>query len=182
MGILDSSKVTLISTDTYEVGPAVGGVYMNLYNYSGIASDYIYRINDTELCINFCSKVLNGNFNSILIGGLGLGAVPQYIAENTSCEIIDIIELNQDIIDTMTSFDVYSPKLNIVRGDLFNFTPTKTYDVIMFDIWTPEFFNPSINSEVENLRTLYNSYLNENGFMYFPILGINGGQDTFNKI
>jgi hypothetical protein len=182
MGILDSSKITVTITDNYQVGRAVGGVYMNFYNYVPSLPDYIHRIDDNSLFLGGFSKVLNNDYTSILIGGLGLGAVPQYIAENHLCETIDIIELNPDLINTMSGFEVYDPKINIIEGDIFTYTPVQGYDVIMFDIWSIFSINETFNSTVETLSTKYNTYLNQNGFLYFPILGVNGGQDTFPKI
>ena len=92
-------------------------------------------LDDSQGYIDFFRRLPNLSFDSILIGGLGLGALPQYLATQTSCSVIDVIEKDSVLSDSLSGMNVLDPKINILQGDIFNFTPTTTYDLIVFDIW-----------------------------------------------
>ena len=113
--------------------------------------------------LGFTPELLDKQFNSILIGGLGLGIIPFVVQD--FCTTVDIIEINTDIINVNQQLNVLDSKINIIEGDIFNFQPTKTYDVIVLDIWYS-----NISEEiVETLNSIYLPFLNEGGFLYYPI-------------
>ncbi len=123
--------------------------------------------NDSEIYINdYAKNIKDLNFSSILFGGLGLGVLPFLCQDSTTT--IDIIENDQEIINLTTGIGHLNSNVNIVNDDIFNFTPTKTYDVILIDIWSVADMT-LINPQVTTLTEKYSNYLNENGILYFPI-------------
>lgn len=111
----------------------------------------------------FTPELLDKEFDSILIGGLGLGIIP-FVVQNF-CSTIDIIESNLDIINLNQQLNVLNSKVNIIEGDIFTFQPAKTYDVIVMDIW----YRPISEEMVGTLNSIYLPFLNEGGFLYYPI-------------
>ena len=74
-------------------------------------------------------------FDKILIGGLGLGLLPQYAKEVKNCSVIDVIENNQELIDYV---DYLESPINVIKGDALSYTPSKKYDLILIDLWWKE--------------------------------------------
>jgi hypothetical protein len=111
----------------------------------------------------FTPELLDKEFTSILIGGLGLGIIP--LAVQNFCTTVDVIENSTDIIEINTELDVLNSNVSVIEGDIFTFQPTKTYDVIVMDIW----YRPTTVEEVETLNSIYLPFVNEGGFLYYPI-------------
>ena len=104
------------------------------------------------------------NFDSILISGLGIGIVPLICQKTTN--IIDVVEVDEEIIDFVSGLNHLQSNVNIINGDINYFTPTRQYDVIIFDHWGVS----ALESEKENLTSIYQEYLNPNGILTFPII------------
>lgn len=108
---------------------------------------------------NVYQKYRNLNFNTCLISGLGeLQLIPKWIQkEYPKCKL-DILELD------------YGKKsdLEVIYEDVFKFIPQIKYDLIIHDIWYAG--TPGYREEIEFLKTKYFPYLNENGFMSFPMI------------
>ena len=168
MGILNQNLVSDVTTDNFYIRKRYGDVYLHFYNGNYINDGYGYA----EFFRRFHTQPSGSlTFDSILIGGLGLGTVPQYIALETSCSIIDVIEQDPLLISTISDMGVLDPKISIAEGDIFTYTPTKTYDLITFDIWWDSNGdeNTHFHDIIDSLLTQYNPYLNEGGNIYFPI-------------
>ena len=104
------------------------------------------------------------SFNKILIGGLGLGLLPEYAKSVKNCSIIDVIENNQELIDYI---DFLEPPINIIKGDALSYTPDKKYDLILIDLWWEK---EDITQEIQdNIKNNYNSHLENNGKIVLPI-------------
>jgi hypothetical protein len=91
----------------------------------------IYNEDNIDFIKYFYRKLFDFNFNSILISGLGIGIVP-LICQNTT-NIIDVVEVDEEIIDFVSGFNHLQSNVNIINGDINYFTPTKQYDIILFD-------------------------------------------------
>jgi tRNA1(Val) A37 N6-methylase TrmN6 len=150
-------------TSNYRVikGPVSGcwEVYKN-DNVNMLFNDSIINIDE------YAKNIKNLNFSSILFAGLGLGILPFLCQDSTTT--IDVVEIDQEIINLTTGIGHLNSNVNIINDDIFNFTPTKTYDVILIDIWSVANLSV-INPQVTTLTEKYTSYLNENGLLYFPI-------------
>ncbi len=55
--------------------------------------------------------------------------------------------------------------VNIILDDISTFIPEKTYDIVVLDIWWEA---PSM-SIIESLTTKYLPFVNQGGFLYFPV-------------
>ena len=118
---------------------------------------------------NPCKKIKalynDFTFDKILIGGLGLGLLPEYAKEVKNCSVIDVIENNQELIDYV---DYLESPINIIKGDALSYTPNKKYDLILIDLWWEE---EDITQEIQdNIKNNYNSYLEDNGKIIIPLL------------
>jgi len=104
------------------------------------------------------------SFDKILIGGLGLGLLPEYAKSVKNCSVIDVIENNQELIDYI---DFLESPINIIKGDALSYTPNKKYDLILIDLWWEK---EDITQEIQdNIKNNYNSYLETGGKIILPI-------------
>lgn len=118
--------------------------------------------------INAFSRGLKDlNYNSILIGGLGLGLMPEWVKNNTSCSILDVVENNTELISWVSSSNYLNENITINQGDIFEYIPTKTYDLIVIDIWWTA--TGSYETQKQELVERYLEHINSNGTVYMPI-------------
>ena len=121
-------------------------------------------LGDCESCTKMAALYDGFSFDKILIGGLGLGLLPEYAKEVKNCSVIDVIEDNQELIDYV---DYLESPINIIKGDALSYTPSKKYDLILIDLWWEENITDEI---VANLENNYKNYLEDNGKIIIPIL------------
>lgn len=129
--------------------------------------DYYGKIilGDCEDCLKITELYNDFTFDKILIAGLGLGLVPNYAKVVKNCSVIDVIENNSELISYV---DYLDDSINIIEDDAFNYTPNKTYDLILFDLWWNE---SDITEEIQNsIREKYSSRLSEEGKIIIPLL------------
>ena len=105
------------------------------------------------------------NTDSILIAGLGLGLTAKHA--KTIYNHVDVIENNIELIDYITTKDILPSGVNVLISDVYNYTPTRNYDVILFDLW----WHPDdiTEEQKETLRDIYTDHLNEGGKMITPV-------------
>ena len=123
----------------------------------------IYSEDNRDFIVKYAKRLLGKNFNSILISGLGLGVIP-YACQTTTA-IIDVIEIDKDVIDITKSIGHIHENTNIIHGDIHNFIPQNKYDIILFDHWLTH----ANDSEIDLLTQKFQIYLNDGGFLYFPV-------------
>jgi hypothetical protein len=103
-------------------------------------------------------------YDKVLVGGLGLGLIPEYLRTEKSCSVIDVIENNQELIDYV---DYLESPINIIKGDALSYTPDKKYDLILIDLWWEK---DDITQEMQdNIKNNYKDYLEANGKTILPI-------------
>jgi len=158
-GVLGKLPLETIEIGGYKLEVSDSKNYLNLYNKDNkLISD------DLSTYITwFTPELLDKQFNSILVGGLGLGLIPFVVQD--FCEVIDIIEKDKNIIDINKELNTLDSKVNIIQDDIFTFQPAKMYDVIVMDIWYTQISEDIVNS----LNLIYSPFLNEGGFLYYPI-------------
>lgn len=145
-----------ISNDKY------GRLFFNLNGFgNGSLTDNVLYITD------FC-KILDYQFDSILIGGLGLGMVPYFIENNMNITNITVIENNQNVIDAINQLN-HLKKTNIIYDDFKTHSTDVKYDLILADIW----WKRATNDEIQMILSNYSNNLNEGGSIHFPINEIN---------
>jgi len=122
-------------------------------------------LGDCDPCKKLKALYDGFTFDKVLIGGLGLGLLPQYAKEVKNCSVIDVIENNQELIDYI---DYLESPINIIKGDALSYTPNKKYDLILIDLWWIE---ENVTQEIQdNIKNNYNSYLENNGKIIIPLL------------
>lgn len=134
----------------------------------------IYSDDHISYLTEYCKELMTVDFDSILIAGLGIGIIPYIMKDN--CSVVDVVEINSEMINLIEGLN-YLGNTNIINENIFDFTPTKNYDIILLDIWTCDCY-PSLSSELNTLVQKYLPYLNTNGFVYVP-LNFSFGQTKF---
>ena len=106
------------------------------------------------------------SYDKILVGGLGLGLIPNHLA-NKSKSVIDVIENNKELIDWVNNEKYLDDSVSIIEADIFSYTPSKKYDLILIDIWWNE---SDITEEIKtSLKNKYSSHLNSGGKLFLPL-------------
>lgn len=136
-------------------------------NYS--FRDYLHTdgvlIND----ISYLNMFIQRNkisYNSVLIGGLGIGFLPYWISQNTDCNVIDVIEKNNELASWVQSNNHLDPNINIIVSDIYNYSTSKTYDLILMDLWWGKDFE-NIDENQPKLVDQFSDNVNQNGCIYF---------------
>lgn len=126
----------------------------------------LVSVDNPYYILEFSSELLNVEYDSILVGGLGLGLMA-YVSKDFAQ--VDVIEINQDIIDLAKQLGHLDENVNIIKDDIFTFSVEKTYDIIVLDIWYEALTEELSNQLIEK----YMPFINEGGFLYIPInLGV----------
>lgn len=161
-GIFNINLPEEINLNGYNIKNRYAINYLELRNSEG----KLLSIDSPDYITLFASELLDIEFSSILIGGLGLGVIP-YVCQDFAQ--VDVLENDQNVIDIVSQVGHLNTNVNITNSDIFTFEPTKTYDVVVMDIW----YN-SIPFEItEEIITKYLSCLNEGGFLYLPLNIVN---------
>lgn len=146
---------------------------LSLYKSNGLS----LALDHPGYIFSYANGLLDIEFNSILVGGLGIGITP-YLCQNFAD--VDVVEIDKDIIDIVSQLGHLNQNVNLINEDLYTFTPNRTYDIILLDIWH------EVLTEENNVRKLnwsdflneekcdqmiekYLPYVNEGGFIYLPI-------------
>ena len=122
-------------------------------------------LGECEECIKITALYKDFTFDKILIGGLGLGLLPEYAKSVKNCSVIDVIENNQELIDYV---DYLESPINIIKGDALTYTPGKKYDLILIDLWWEK---EDITQEIQDtIKNNYDSHLESGGKIILPVL------------
>jgi hypothetical protein len=157
-GIFGINLTEEIILNNYSIKNRYGINYIELRN----SDNKLLAVDSPDYITDFCSELLDIEFNSILVGGLGTGNIP-YVCQDFAQ--VDVIENDQNIINITSQLNHLGENVNIINGDIFTFEPTKTYDIIVMDIWYG-----SIPEDItENIISKYLPCLNEGGFLYLPL-------------
>jgi hypothetical protein len=124
----------------------------------------IYNEDDVEFTEYFYRRLLGINFDSILISGLGLGIVP-FICQNTT-NIVDVVEIDAEIISFVSGIGHLNSNVNIINSDINHFTPSRKYDVIVFDHMSMG----ATELQKQIFISKFQPHLNINGIITIPII------------
>jgi len=122
-------------------------------------------LKNNEDYLNICSRIHDLTYDSILIGGLGLGYMPYWISNNTDCSTIDVIDNNSELVYWVQNNNHLDSSINLIVGDVFNYTTTNTYDLILLDIWWGKDFE-NIPENEPILLNRFKGNVNQNGSIY----------------
>ena len=172
MKILDSTIQDYTGTN-FSVYKREEGETIIKYNTSGdiIENNEMYSkvmLGKCETCNPFYKNSFNGfSYDTVLVVGLGLGLVPQELSEVNKCSKIDVLEIDQEIIDYTISSGHLNSDINLIQGDIYNYTTIETYDLIIIDtIWYEHEMTDEDYGLLES-RLLPN--INTGGALYVPI-------------
>jgi hypothetical protein len=172
MKILDSTIQDYTGTN-FSVYKREEGETIIKYNTSGdiIENNEMYSkvmLGKCETCNPFYKNSFNGfSYDTVLVVGLGLGLVPQELSEVNKCSKIDVLEIDQEIIDYTISSGHLNSDINLIQGDIYNYTTIETYDLIIIDTIWYEHEMTDENYELLENRLLPN--INTGGALYVPI-------------
>ena len=157
-GLFDVELTQDIILNGYSIKKYNNVNYIGLYNTEG----KVMTVDAPDYIIEYAPELLDVEFNSILIGGLGIGVIPYVVQDFAE---VDVIENDQNIIDIVTQLNHLNENVTIINDDIFTFTATKTYDIIVLDIWYDALTEELSNQLIEK----YLPFVNEGGFLYIPI-------------
>lgn len=160
MTLIPNTLLTSYSGSTFNVELIDGNYWFRDHSFSNQP-----LIND-ENYITLCSQIHNFSYDSILIGGLGLGYIPYWVLTNTSCSIIDVVDNNNELISWATSNNHLGSSVNLIENDIYNYSPSSTYDLILIDIWWGHPFE-NIKENQDILITHLSGSVNQSGSIYF---------------
>ena len=172
MKILDSTIQDYTGTN-FSVYKREEGETIIKYNTSGdiIENNEMYSkvmLGKCETCNPFYKNSFEGfTYDKVLVVGLGLGLVPQELSEVNKCSKIDVLEIDQEMIDYTISSGHLNSDINLIQGDIYNYTTTETYDLIIIDTIWYEHEMTDENYELLENRLLPN--INTGGALYVPI-------------
>ena len=91
----------------------------------------------------------------ILINGLGLGVVVQYLLDNNEVTKITVIEKSADVIKLVAPTYLRDKRVEILHADCFTYKPPKNvkYDFVWHDIW-----DGICSDNVEEMKKLHRKY------------------------
>ena len=172
MKILDSTIQDYTGTN-FSVYKREEGETIIKYNTSGdiIENNEMYSkvmLGKCETCNPFYKNSFNGfSYDTVLVVGLGLGLVPQELSEVNKCSKIDVLEIDQEIIDYTISSGHLNSDINLIQGDIYNYTTTETYDLIIIDtIW---YEHEMTDEDYGLLKSRLLPNINTGGALYVPI-------------
>ena len=172
MKILDNTIQDYTGTN-FSVYKREEGETIIKYNTSGdiIENNEMYSkvmLGKCETCNPFYKNSFEGfTYDKVLVVGLGLGLVPQELSEVNKCSKIDVLEIDQEMIDYTISSGHLNSDINLIQGDIYNYTTTETYDLIIIDtIWYEHEMTDEDYELLEN-RLLPN--INTGGALYVPV-------------
>ncbi len=113
---------------------------------------------DCEDCSKYYRMYDGANWGNILVLGLGMGILPQYIKENKNPTSIDVIDNNQELIDHVDWID---NSINVIKADAYTYSTDKKYDIIIDDLYWEE--SEVTQQDKQDLVDNYRDNLNVNG-------------------
>jgi len=170
--MIDESLITEYNGTTFSVEKVDGVSQLTFANNSdhviaNIERGAVVFAGDCSDCGAYTALYENATWDNILVIGLGLGVLPQYIKENKSPTVIDVLDDNSDLISYVNFLD---SNINIIEGDAYTYTPNKKYDIIIVDLYWNE---SEVTAEMKtNLINNYSSHLESGGIIVLPISGI----------
>ncbi len=127
-----------------------------------------YLLGECDTCDNDKNNTLKSifdfSYNSVLVGGLGLGLIPQYL--HTQGKSVDVVEIDSELIDYV---DFIDSSINVIEGDIYTYNTSNKYDLIIVDLWWEE---SEITDEMKsNILSNWSDNINPGGKIILPVGG-----------
>lgn len=132
-------------------------------HYNSVYSAKV-KVGDCSNC-GFKASLFDGvTWGDVLVLGLGLGVVPQYIKDNKSPSSVDVIEEDAEIVSTV---DWLHSDINVITHDEWSYDTSKKYDIIIADLWAePDDISEDHKTALENN---YSNNLKTDGRLIIPM-------------
>lgn len=141
MGYLTGSNITHTVGSEFMISESNG-----YFMFSNLTQSY----DDVDYVQHSCYD-LTGSYSTALVVGLGIGVIPQWLATEKNCQV-DVLEKNTELVNTINNFDYLSGSINIINEDVFEHTATKSYDIVVPDIWWNQAdITPSQKTAIANI-------------------------------
>jgi len=125
-------------------------------------SYYLYRLGRQEMYINLhTNKEVKEMYSSydlgygnILIGGLGFGILPLWLANKPGVTSVKVIEISQSVVDIFLERNDIPDNFTIEVADVDTYTTDKHYDCVMVDHYElslPEWRQRSMQQIAKNI-------------------------------
>ena len=165
---IDESKITEHSGSSFSVTKTDGVSKIDFGGNHWIENaDYYGEVlfGDCGSCPEMKALYEGVSFDNVLVGGLGLGLLPEYAKTVKNSTVVDVIENNSELIDYV---DFIDSDINIIEGDIYTYSSTKKYDLIIVDLWWYE--NEITDQNKSDLLSNWSDNLNTGGKIILPLL------------
>lgn len=163
MGYLDKTNIEDFSGDNFTIIKEGANVRFSKKTEGQYGGSYA----DNNYVSVFTRLIADLDFDSVLMSGLGIGVLAQWCATDKGASTVDVVELDSELCTAVNDMNYLSPSVNIINGDIYTYTPTKTYDLIIFDHWF--FPDKDYASQKESLNSHFLSYLNTEGVLFYAV-------------
>ncbi len=139
-------------------------LYDNLFNFCVMSNSR----QEKELCLN----IIEHSFGEVLIAGFGIGLIVLPIMNKIEVESIEIVELQKEVIDLISTQLPLNNKVKIINDNIYSYIPEKKYDTIYVDTVSVEMCTDSekkvrnINGDLRDdnyIFELYKNHLKKDG-------------------
>ena len=122
----------------------------------------VLSVDNPYYILQYSPELLDVEFDSILIAGLGIGVIP-YVCQDFAQ--VDVVEIDENVIDLAKQLGHLNENVNIIKDDIFTFSVEKSYDIVVIDA----FYEALSEETITLLEEKYMPFINEGGFLYIPI-------------
>lgn len=124
-------------------------------------------MSNTPMEVNTCYEAFRDARGDVLILGLGLGMIIEWMLTKPEVTSITVVEQQEDVIKLVAPTFAKEPRVTILVGDADTFTPTgdMKYDYIWHDIWDD--LSEANLPHMTTLRRRYRKYLKPDGTQGF---------------
>ena len=158
LGVLGITLSEDLVNNGYSIIKSPNFNYLVMLNPEGAA----LSVDNPHYVLGYSSELLDVEFDSILIAGLGIGVIP-YVCQDFAQ--VDVVEIDQDVIDLAKQLGHLGENVNIIHDDILTFSVEKTYDIVVIDT----FYEALSEERISLLEEKYMPFINEGGFLYIPI-------------
>lgn len=154
-------KITVTKEESLRslMGLDAGLLYCEAGDYLRLTIGNEIVMSNTRMEKNTNWDVVNKANGLVLIAGLGIALIIIPILQKENVRRVVVVEKNPNVIDLVYPH-VKHPKLEMVRGDIFEWVPKKgtKFDTIYFDIWNE--INSKNLPEMRRLSIRFKPYFN----------------------
>ena len=171
--LIDDSNITPIDATNFKVEDYNGRITIQWKDDPTHVLENVdyyprYILGQCDTCNNVDSILLRSiypeSYDSVLVGGLGLGLIPQYL--HTQGKSVDVIEIDTELIDYV---DFIDSSINVIHGDIFTYNSNSKYDLIVVDLWWEE--DEITDQHKSDLLANWSDNLNPGGKIVLPVAG-----------